>query len=84
MTDAIKFTAEEIQQIAQLRQELAVATQQYGQLTFSKRMVEKEIAKIEVQYDALLVREDEVVAALTKKYGTGTLNIETGEFVPVK
>ena len=77
-----KFTDEELNQINEVRLKYAEVVNHLGQLQLNKRLLEKEIENTLERYDELVATEAELVDALQKKYGAGTLNPQTGEFTP--
>ena len=91
MIQSKKFTQEELDQIQKLRDEnqsvlgkfghieieLILARQRYESLAKEKEDLNKEFLKFQDQ-------EKELVEKLNKKYGTGTVNLESGEFTPAK
>lgn len=81
MTQAQKFTEEEIGKINELRKELSNLNSQYGHLSFTRFVIEKELKSIEEKFDSLINREDKLLDELQKKYGVGNLNLDTGEFI---
>ena len=48
------------------------------------RVIDESKVLIENDYNKLLVRERELLDNLNKKYGAGNLDLEKGEFTPVK
>jgi len=91
MIQSKKFTTEELDQIQKLRDknqtilgqfgqieiELILARQRYESLAKEKDDLNKQFLKFQGQ-------EKELVEELNKKYGTGTVNLESGEFTPAK
>ena len=91
MSEVKKFTKEEIDQIQSLREtnaqkitefgqielELLLARQRYDQLIEGKN-------KLVEEYKNLQQKEQDFVQELNEKYGTGTVDIENGEFTPAK
>ena len=89
--DAKKIKPEQLEKIKTLQQEYANVTAELGQLHIRKKLIEQEmdsnvlaIDEAYKKYDTLRKSENELVEALSKEYGDGTLSIETGEFIPVK
>jgi mRNA-degrading endonuclease RelE of RelBE toxin-antitoxin system len=91
MSETTKFTPEEIKQIQDLRQANADKISEFGsieldilltnqRLDFLKDAKEKAIQG----YKDLQQQEKELVENLNKKYGTGTIDLQTGEFIPSK
>lgn len=89
MTESQKFTTEELKQITDLRNGHAQKINEFGQvelelLLTKQRMDSLEQTKLDLraQYISLQEQEKQLVADLNKKYGEGTVDLESGEFVP--
>ena len=77
-----KFTEEEIKSLRSFQSRMEQVVIQLGRVHFSKiklneqeNMLKDEIKKIERE-------EQELAQTLTNKYGKGSLDIETGTFIP--
>ena len=77
-----KFTSEEINSLKSFQSRMEQVVTQLGRVHFSKiklneqeNMLKDEIKKIERE-------EQELAQTLTNKYGKGSLDIETGTFIP--
>ena len=91
MADPIKFTEEELKELTDLRTGYSTTQAQLGAIKVQQTLAER-------QYDALTKAEDELkqnyinltdkeselVQRFNEKYGVGTVNIDSGEFVPVE
>jgi hypothetical protein len=89
MAEVQKFTKEEIDQIQSLRDENSTLVSQFGALEVeiliaNRRIVELDNMKKDLQqkYSKLIEQEQTFVTELNKKYGTGTVDISSGEFKP--
>ena len=89
MSESIKFTTEELTKITELRNANAQKINEFGQveleiLLTNQRMdsLTKTKNELQSQYTALQDQELSIVAELNEKYGTGTVDIESGEFIP--
>jgi hypothetical protein len=82
MTNPIHIEPTEKDEAIAIRREFLDIAQQLGRIELAKWALEKERKAVEQRFDALEKRESEFLSALTKKYGQGQLNIETGEFIP--
>lgn len=83
MTDQqIIIEKDELRRALAVRQRFAELTQEYGKLGFAQRTIRTERKSIESQFDALIKEEELLITELNDKYGTGALNVETGEFTP--
>ena len=86
MAEAIKFTAEEIQSINELRQEVGSIFTQLGQLSIQKartlqQLEQQEASLIELHQESVK-KESELFKGLNEKYGDGNFDPKTGEFIP--
>jgi hypothetical protein len=89
MTEAIKFTEEELNSIRQLQDGFNQKMFQFGKFYLQrmeldsayKDLVEAE-KRIQEEYVNLQKQELELLEKLTKKYGEGQLNIADGTFIP--
>ena len=78
------MTKEDLNSALDIRRKFAELTNQYGKIAFAKRALERQQKEIEEKFDKLTQDEDKFLNSLHTKYGVGSLNIETGEFTPVK
>jgi hypothetical protein len=90
MSDVIKFTDQEMQSIAQLQND-------YQQHIFTLGQIDLEKTDLEQQLQDLLTKrtevfnnwkktqkeEDNLLNALSQKYGDGSLNLKDGTFKPI-
>jgi len=89
MSKAIKFTDDELKKITDLRDASQGKVVEFGQLKLDilltnqrlKQLQELESAA-EVDYEKLQASEVELVNELKEKYGVGTVDLSSGEFVP--
>jgi hypothetical protein len=86
----IKFTKTEIESLENLRNAYAFIQNSLGNLEIQRLQTEQTLERIENQkilletkYVQEQTNESNLLEQLTKKYGVGNLNIETGEFTPV-
>jgi len=77
-----KFTEEELKQISELQQSYFQLIQGIGELQIAKMDIEASIQKANENLAELRAQEQSVVQELSKKYGNGTLNLQSGEFTP--
>ena len=89
MADPIKFTDEELTNIKELRTNNAAIVSQFGQIELEKFLTDQRVSQLEEakfqltsQLEKLQEREREIVKELNEKYGAGTVDIESGTFVP--
>jgi len=91
MPETQKFTEEELSEIKRLRDENQAIRHEFGQLEVGLLLARQEYEKLVKdkekfgeQFIALQSEEKELVKKLNNKYGAGTVNLESGEFTPVK
>ena len=84
MQEPIKFTDDELHQIKSVQDKYAQITATLGQLRIQKHLLESEINKQLSMYDITQTTERDFANSLTTKYGDGTINLDTGEFIPKK
>mgnify|MGYP003626165204 CR=1 FL=1 len=91
MTQPIKFTQEELDQITELRDGNSKKILEFGQveleiLLANQRLKSLDVAKGNLQkdYTGLQTKEQELVQTLNEKYGAGSVDLSNGEFIPVK
>lgn len=86
MAEAIKFTAEEIQSINDLRQDVSSIFTKLGQLSIQKSRAINDLdnakAKLIEQHQSLVEKEQELFKGLNEKYGDGNFDPTSGEFTP--
>jgi len=85
----IKFTEEELKSLAELQTKSSTLTQRFGQLAITKinlekqsEIVEEEEFKLHEELEGLKKDEKTQLDAITKKYGPGQLDPQTGVFTP--
>jgi len=88
---AITLTESELNALRELREKYALSTTQFGQLKIEKRLVQKELERLdrleeefEIQYDAIIDTEVALVKQIEDTYGQGNVELETGIFTPVQ
>jgi len=91
MTQPIKFTQEELDQITELRDGNSTKISEFGQveleiLLTNQRLESLDAAKSTLQKDyiGLQTKEQKLVQTLNEKYGAGSVDLSNGEFIPVK
>lgn len=84
MQTPIKFSDDELHQIKTIQDKYAQITATLGQLNIQKHLVEQEIKNQLSIYSTTQTLEKEFANNLTGKYGDGTINLDTGEFIPNK
>ena len=91
MSKAIKFTEDELKKITDLRDASQAKVVEFGQLKLDilltnqrLKQLEEIEAKAETDYEGLQKNEVDLVNELKEKYGVGTVDLSSGEFVPAK
>jgi hypothetical protein len=77
-----KLTTEEIQRITELQQKNNTLVTELGQVELIKLNLQLRKESAEKFFEELRSEEQELAKELTDKYGSGSINLETGEFVP--
>lgn len=77
-----KLTQEELQTIAELQQKNNAVVSELGQVELSRMAVEARRANAETYLADLRKEEDEFGKTLSDKYGIGSIDLDSGEFVP--
>ena len=81
-----KLTKEELEQISSIRNEASQIFFDLGRIAIRRRNVNVQIdsdeEKLEEQHDNLVEIENELYKTLNEKYGDGTIEPTTGEFIP--
>ena len=77
-----KLTTEEIQRITELQQKNNTLVTELGQVELIKLNLQLRKESAEKFFEELRSEEQELTKELTDKYGSGSINLETGEFVP--
>jgi len=91
MSEAIKFTEEELKQVTELRDASQAKVVEFGQLKLERLLTNNRLAQLdaldkeaEQNYADLQKQEADLVETLKQKYGAGTVDVDSGEFVPTK
>ena len=84
MPEAVKFTEEELKQVQDIQQSYANVQNQFGQLKMAQIRLDEQEVELEESLKSIQDDEKKFLDGITKKYGEGTLNPETGVFTPNK
>ena len=84
MADVIKFSDEEIEKIRAIQVEYQQIIYRLGQLEIEKKILDKKSTELNSLYNDILLKETELVTALSTKYGVGTLDLESATFTPLE
>ncbi len=89
MSEVKKLTDEELSSVKSLREEIIGAISTVGQLKLTHDLMEEDLASVKsrlneqvAKYKEMLAKEKELIDVFMKKYGIGSLDIETGVFTP--
>ena len=82
MDNKTKFSDEEINELKQIRDSYESVTHELGQIELQKIFLLEKDKEIKERLKILKDQETKQADKLQKKYGVGTLDIDTGEFIP--
>ena len=89
MSNEVKFTQEELDSISNIRTTYQNIQAGFGQLKVQRLLLTQQLdgltsaeQQLEVEYKDVQESEKKLVDTLNKKYGQGTLDVETGIFTP--
>jgi len=89
MSEQVKFTDDELQQIQSIQDDYNDVSAKFGQIEVQKILMNQQMDTLEKTHQGLQSDykktqqiEKELSETLNKKYGTGTLDIKTGIFTP--
>jgi len=80
----VQFTNDEITKLRSLQAKFNNATIQFGQLKISQLKLEESETILKKALAELEKEETTLAKSLTEKYGKGSLDIETGTFIPAE
>ncbi len=86
-----EITKEDLEEISILRNKLATVVSDSGQLSLQIQLLQTDIVELNEKlseqtkvFKGLLEEEQVLLKRLSEKYGTGSIDFETGEFTPEK
>ena len=79
-----QFSKEDINEIKPLQNKGKNVIYQLGQLEASLLKLEEQKSFLKKEFFSVQKEETKMADKLTKKYGKGSLNMETGEFTPTE
>ena len=89
MSEQIKFTDEELQEIQSIQNDYNDVAAKFGQIEVQKILMSQQSETIDKSHEGLQSDyrkiqkiEKDLSEKLNEKYGTGTLDIKTGIFTP--
>ena len=84
-----EVTKEELAEIDSLREKLSTVVSETGQISLQVQLLEADITELKSKlqeqgnlFKKLLDEEQQLINRLSEKYGTGSIDFETGEFTP--
>ena len=87
--EPVKFTDEELSSLQELQNTYASISTQFGQIKVGRINLERQMYNLDEMEENLTKdwetnrqTETDLVKSLNEKYGAGTLNPTTGEFIP--
>tara|TARA_B110000977_G_scaffold130007_1_gene165839 strand:+ start:515 stop:808 length:294 start_codon:yes stop_codon:yes gene_type:complete len=80
----VSFSQEELNEIRDLRTELNQITFQLGQIKINKIRIENSEILIKKELFNLEEKESKIAKKLSDRYGKGSIDVETGTFIPAK
>ena len=84
MPEEVKFTEEELKNVQEIQQTYANIQNQFGQLKLAQIRLDNQEVDLEDSLKKVQTEEQKFLDGITKKYGQGSLNPETGVFTPNK
>tara|TARA_B110000211_G_scaffold178270_1_gene201537 strand:+ start:590 stop:883 length:294 start_codon:yes stop_codon:yes gene_type:complete len=82
-TSPTSFSKEELKEIKDLRLSLDTITFQLGQIVVEKIKLEDTEIQLKKQLKDLEIKEISIAKKLSSKYGKGSIDTETGTFIPL-
>ena len=82
MPEEVKFTEEELKQVQNFQNQYLSVQNQFGQLKLAQIRLDNQEVDLENALKQVQANETKFLDEITKKYGQGTLNPETGVFKP--
>ena len=84
MSEEVKFTEEELTQVQNIQKSYVGVQNQFGQLKLAQIRLDEQEVDLEEALKSVQSEESKFLDGITKKYGPGTLNPETGVFTPTE
>ena len=79
-----QFTEKELKALTDLQAKSQNVTFQFGQLYINKIRLDEQETALKNYAKSLEEEEANLAKDLSDKYGKGSINVETGEFTPIK
>ena len=84
MAKEVKFTEEELKQVQNIQRSYTKIQNQFGQLKMAQIRLDNQEVELENALTDIQDEENKFLDGITKKYGQGALNPETGVFTPAE
>ena len=78
------FIEQELNELKNLRDKIDEMSFQFGQLSIQKIKLEEQEDNLKNQLKNLEKEETTIAKKLTDKYGKGSIDLETGTFIPLE
>ena len=82
MPEEKKFTEEEMKQVQTFQRNYVSIQSKFGQLKMAQIRLDEQEVELEESLKSIQDEEKKFLDGITKKYGQGTLNPDTGVFTP--
>ena len=91
MPEEVKFTEKELKQVNEIQENYLDIQSRFGQISVARIRLEEQIMNMDKNdqelrnnFGELQKKEKDFLDGITKKYGEGSLNPDTGIFTPNK
>jgi len=82
-TSSSKLTQQELQEIANIQNNFRNLLLEYGQIEVARKDLESRTQNADRLLQTYRNQEQEVARSLEEKYGKGSVDLESGTFIPV-
>lgn len=79
----MKLQQEEIAQLKAIQESTKKIVNEFGQISISEETLKKRKASALGYFEQLKVAEQDLAKKLEDKYGKGSVDIDSGEFIPL-
>lgn len=79
----MKLEQEEIAQLKAIQENTKKIINEFGQISISEETLKKRKASALEYFEQLKVAEQDLAKKLEDKYGKGSVDIDSGEFIPL-
>jgi predicted nuclease with TOPRIM domain len=76
----IQLTAEELNSLQSINEELSNTLMSLGQIEINKSLLEENKQTLLTNFSQIQQKQEKLAVELTQKYGDGNINLTTGEF----